>query len=150
MVNTIITKIPINYEGVSNLDKFKNYCQILKINTNLDDISFNNKINKLREYYVKQFALNIHKKYINDLDNCISNIESNLEKVKEKFIYLNFLSENMKLKDSFDCDSNELIDLECNDSIFLTSDDTEKIDTLKSIKVPIKFNKSIFLNEYSN
>lgn len=150
MVNTIITKIPINYEGVSNLDKFKNYCQILKINTNLDDVSFNNKINKLREYYVKQFALNIHKKYINDLDNCISNIENNLEKVKEKFIYLNFLSENIKLKDSFDCDNNELIDLECNDSIFLTSDDTEKIDTLKSIKVPIKFNKSIFLNEYSN
>lgn len=150
MVNTIITKIPISYEGVSNLDKFKNYCQILKINTSLDDVSFSNKINKLREYYVKQFALNIHKKYINDLDNCISNIENNLEKVKEKFIYLNFLSENIKLKDSFDCDNNELIDLECNDSIFLTSDDTEKIDTLKSIKVPIKFNKSIFLNEYSN
>ena len=106
MVNTIITKIPISYEGVSNLDKFKNYCQILKINMNLDDVSFNNKINKLREYYIKQFALNIHKKYINDLDNCISNIENNLEKVKDKFIYIDFLSENIKLKEDFDHDDN--------------------------------------------
>ena len=98
MVNTVITKIPINYEGVSNKDKFENYCQILKINMNLDDESFNLKLMKLKEYYIKQFALNIHKKYINDLDSCISKIECNLEKVKDKFQYIDFLLNNMSLK----------------------------------------------------
>ena len=148
MVNTVITKIPINYEGVSNKDKFENYCQILKINMNLDDESFNLKLMKLKEYYIKQFALNIHKKYINDLDSCISKIECNLEKVKDKFQYIDFLSNNMSLKKK--CEDIKVEELEFEDSIFITSDDTDKIDSIKSIKVPIKFNKSTYLNEYSN
>lgn len=148
MVNTVITKIPINYEGVSNKDKFENYCQILKINMNLDDESFNLKLMKLKEYYIKQFALNIHKKYINDLDSCISKIECNLEKVKDKFQYIDFLLNNMSLKKN--CEDIKAEELEFEDSIFITSDDTDKIDSIKSIKVPIKFNKSTYLNEYSN
>lgn len=148
MVNTVITKIPINYEGVSNKDKFENYCQILKINMNLDDESFNLKLMKLKEYYIKQFALNIHKKYINDLDSCISKIECNLEKVKDKFQYIDFLLNNMSLKKK--CEDIKVEELEFEDSIFITSDDTDKIDSIKSIKVPIKFNKSTYLNEYSN
>lgn len=148
MVNTVITKIPINYEGVSNKDKFENYCQILKINMNLDDESFNLKLMKLKEYYIKQFALNIHKKYINDLDSCISKIECNLEKIKDKFQYIDFLLNNMSLKKK--CEDINVEELEFEDSIFITSDDTDKIDSIKSIKVPIKFNKSTYLNEYSN
>jgi len=148
MVNTVITKIPINYEGVSNKDKFENYCQILKINMNLDDESFNLKLMKLKEYYIKQFALNIHKKYINDLDSCISKIECNLEKIKDKFQYIDFLLNNMSLKKK--CEDIKVEELEFEDSIFITSDDTDKIDSIKSIKVPIKFNKSTYLNEYSN
>ena len=148
MVNTVVTKIPINYEGVSNKDKFENYCQILKINMSLDDESFNLKLIKLKEYYIKQFALNIHKKYINDLDSCISKIECNLEKIKDKFQYIDFLSNNMNLKKN--CNDIKAEDLEFEDSIFITSDDTDKIDSVKSVKVPIKFNKSTYLNEYSN
>ena len=150
MVNTVITKIPINYEGVSNKDKFENYCQILKINMNLDDESFNLKLMKLKEYYIKQFALNIHKKYINDLDSCISKIECNLEKVKDKFQYIDFLSNNINLKKDINHNYSELNDLDCEESIFITSDETDKIDSVKSFKVPIKFNKSTYLNEYSN
>ena len=79
----VITKIPINYEGVI-IKIIRELLPNLKINMNLDDESFNLKLMKLKEYYIKQFALNIHKKYINDLDSCISKKEQ-FRKGKDKF-----------------------------------------------------------------
>lgn len=154
-MNKIITKIPVNYkqENGNNLDKvtiFKNYCNLLKISyTKNNESQFLQKLHKMKEYYIKHFALNIHKKYINDLNTCISNIETNFNKLKDKIIYIDYLLDNILIlkeinSDDLLVDSNDISE----DNIFLTSDENPCSSNLK--KKPVNLPKSDFINIYSN
>ena len=154
-MNKIITKIPVNYKQdkgnkIKGIDTFKEYCNLLKISyTKNNEFDFCEKLKKIKEYHIKHFALNIHKKYINELDTCISNIEVNFNKLKDKITCVDFLLNNIELFK--DINSNDLLS-ESNeiseDTIFLTSD--ENPTSVNFVKKPVNLPKSDYINIYSN
>jgi len=150
-----------------NLKIFLTNCAKLNINIfeNNDVIKrslFFEKLNNLREVYVKQFGMKIFKKYSKDY-NCIENIEVSFSKLKQKInivkILLNFTNKysdnefknifkrnNISLKINYSLKPMEI--LEFDPSLFITSDDFDS-DNVNSIIYPIN-NNDKYIEEYSN
>ena len=135
----LITKIKINYKN----QNFINYCNLLKIDySNMNDEDFKKKLIELKESYIKHFALNIHKKYINNLDSCMNNIENNYEKLKKIISNIDYLI-------NFNSEEEEEED---EDEIFLSSNNIDlNINETSKTKSKNKFYiNSNYIDEYSN
>jgi len=152
-----------------NLKIFLTNCAKLNINIfeNNDVIKrslFFEKLNNLREVYVKQFGMKIFKKYSKDY-NCIENIEVSFSKLKQKInivkILLNFTNKysdndfknifkrnNISLKINYSLKPKQIEILEFDPSLFITSDDFDS-DNVNSIIYPIN-NNDKYIEEYSN
>ena len=163
--NNIVSIINDN----ENLKLFLTNCAKLNVNIfeNNDIIKrslFLEKLNSLREVYVKQFGMKIFKKYSKDC-NCVENIESSFSKLKQKINIIKFLTEfankysdndfnnifkknNISLKIKYSLRPQKIEVLEFDPSLFITSDDFDS-DNINSVIYPIN-NNDKYIEEYSN
>jgi hypothetical protein len=152
-----------------NIKLFLTNCAKLNINIFADNdiiskVLIKEKLNSLKEVYVKTFGMKIFKKYSKDC-NCIENIEASFSKLKQKINMiknlLNFIDNysdndfknifkrnNISLKINYSLKSKQMEVLEFDPSLFITSDDFDS-DNLNSIIYPIK-NNDKYIEEYSN
>lgn len=152
-----------------NIKLFLTNCAKLNINIfeNNNIISktlIKEKLDNLREVYVKTFGMKIFKKYSKD-SNCIENIEISFSKLKQKINIvknlLNFINNysdndfknifkrnNINLKINYSLKPRQMEVLEFDPNLFITSDDFDS-DNINSIIYPIK-NNDKYIEEYSN
>ena len=152
-----------------NIKLFLNNCAKLNINIFKDNdimskVLIKEKLNNLKEVYVKTFGMKIFKKYSKDC-NCIENIETSFSKLKQKINIiknlLNFIDNysdndfknifkrnNISLKINYSLKPKQMEVLEFDPNLFITSDDFDS-DNLNSIIYPIK-NNDKYIEEYSN
>ncbi len=185
MINKYLDKLDTNYKNniikkINNdndINLFINNC--CKLNLDIfekknnefiiiDKDILKDKISSLQEIYIKTFGMKIFKKYSQNTENCIDNIERNFDKLKEKIIIINILIEFLKnyTKDDFmnlfmnsnklkinysqDVKSIEIIDFDS--GLFITSDDIDydsDRSNITNLLYPMNFNEK-FIDEYSN
>lgn len=152
-----------------NIKLFLNNCAKLNINIFKDNdiiskVLIKEKLNNLKEVYVKTFGMKIFKKYSKDC-NCIESIDASFLKLKQKINIiknlLNFIDNysdndfknifkrnNISLKINYSLKPKQMEVLEFDPNLFITSDDFDS-DNLNSIIYPIK-NNDKYIEEYSN
>jgi hypothetical protein len=181
MLNNYLDKLDITFKNTIldiinnniNIKKFLANCAKLNIyifekNTVINRVILIEKIENLKEVFVKTFGMKIFKKYSKEDCNCIENIEKNFSKLKQKINIikelLEFLSKysdnefkdifkrnNFSLKINYSIKPSQLEILEFDENLFITSDeidlDSDNLNT--SIIYPIH-NKDKYIDEYSN
>ena len=172
-LNNLNSNFKINIISIindnENIKLFLNNCAKLNINIFKDNdimskVLIKEKLNNLKEVYVKTFGMKIFKKYSKDC-NCIENIETSFSKLKQKINIiknlLNFIDNysdndfknifkrnNISLKINYSLKPKQMEVLEFDPNLFITSDDFDS-DNLNSIIYPIK-NNDKYIEEYSN